>query len=173
MVAQWKKILGSVAPMIGGALGGNLGEMAVSVAAKALGLPVGATEDDVAQAVTNMTPEQTLALKQADMEYLTRKDEIYAEMERDRNDDRANAREMHRKSDKSDKTFNKLVIVMDTALAAAILSALVFFGDQIPDKVEGVLYMAVGIVFTVFKTERHFLFGSSAGSRQKTEIMNK
>ena len=173
MAAKWKEILGSVAPMIGGAIVGNFGEMAVTLAANALGLPAGSTEVDVAQAVEAMTPEQTLELKKADMAFLTRKEELYVEMEKDKHGDRADARVMHAKSDKSDKTFSKLVIVMDTAMAAAIIAALVFMGETIPDKVEGVLYMAVGIVFTVFKTERHFLFGSSAGSRAKTEIMNQ
>ena len=173
MTAKWKELLANVAPMIGGALGGNMGETAVSMAMSALGLPAGSTEDDLAQAVAIMTPEQSIELKKADIAFNIRKEELYVELERDKHGDRANAREMHIKSDKSDRNFNKFIIIMDSALCAAAMAGLFFYGEDIPDKVEGVLYMTIGILFTVFKTERHFIFGSSAGSKAKTEALSE
>lgn len=65
---DWKALVGTVAPWIGTALGGPLGGMAVEAAGKALGLS-NATEDSIKQALTGVTPEQMLALKQADEQF--------------------------------------------------------------------------------------------------------
>ena len=61
-------IIKTVAPWIGTALGGPLGGMAVEAAANALGLS-DKTVDSVKQALSGATPEQMLALKQADQAF--------------------------------------------------------------------------------------------------------
>ena len=61
-------ILKTVAPWIGTALGGPLGGMAVTAAANALGLG-DKTTDAIKQAISGATPEQMLALKEADQAF--------------------------------------------------------------------------------------------------------
>jgi hypothetical protein len=61
-------IIKTVAPWIGTALGGPLGGMAVTAAANALGLTE-KTTDAIKAAVSGATPEQLLALKEADQNF--------------------------------------------------------------------------------------------------------
>ena len=65
---DFTSILKTVAPWIGTALGGPLGGMAVEAAASALGLS-DKTVESVKQAIAGATPEQMLALKQADQAF--------------------------------------------------------------------------------------------------------
>lgn len=61
-------LLKTVAPWIGTALGGPLGGMAVEAASNALGLS-DKTEKALKTALSGLTPEQMLALKQADQAF--------------------------------------------------------------------------------------------------------
>jgi hypothetical protein len=61
-------IIKTVAPWIGTALGGPLGGMAITAAANALGLTE-KTTDAIKAAVSGATPEQLLALKEADQNF--------------------------------------------------------------------------------------------------------
>jgi hypothetical protein len=62
------KLILTVAPWIGTALGGPLGGMAVTAAANALNLTE-KTTDAIKAAVSGATPEQLLALKEADQNF--------------------------------------------------------------------------------------------------------
>jgi hypothetical protein len=65
---DFTKLLATVAPWIGTALGGPLGGLAVEAAANALGL-TDKTADALKSALGGATPEQMLALKQADQAF--------------------------------------------------------------------------------------------------------
>lgn len=65
---DWQSIVKSVAPMIGTALGGPLGGIAVTAAANALGLSE-KTQDAVKQAISGATPEDIQALKNAEQQF--------------------------------------------------------------------------------------------------------
>lgn len=65
---DWLALVKTVAPWIGTALGGPLGGMAVEAAAAALGLSE-KTAEAVKGAISGATPEQLLALKQADQQF--------------------------------------------------------------------------------------------------------
>lgn len=72
---DFSTVLKTVAPWIGTALGGPLGGMAVEAAANALGLST-KTVDSVKQALSGATPEQMLALKQADQAFSLQMQEL-------------------------------------------------------------------------------------------------
>jgi hypothetical protein len=86
-----KKIIPTIAHLLGGPLGGA----AVEVAAKALGLS-DATADKVQKALTsgNLTAEQIAALQAADMQLKTRMAELGIDAEKLAAEDRASARAM-------------------------------------------------------------------------------
>ena len=65
----------AVAPWIGTAMAGPLGGMALSAAANALGIP-DASVDAVKKAISGATPEQMLALKNADQEFSLKMQEL-------------------------------------------------------------------------------------------------
>ncbi|MDB5994586.1 MAG: hypothetical protein JWP42_1722 [Pseudomonas sp.] len=65
---DWQALIKTVAPWIGTALGGPLGGLAIEAAANAMGIGE-KTTDAVKQALSGVTPEQMLALKQADQAF--------------------------------------------------------------------------------------------------------
>ena len=62
-----KNIVGAVAPTLGSAMGGPLGNMAMNKIAEVLG--VSNDQKSVQQAIQNATPEQMLELKKAEQEF--------------------------------------------------------------------------------------------------------
>ena len=91
--------LAKVVPWIGAAATGNvpaLISMAAETVSKAVGKPVAANADAISAAVAGATPEQIIALKQADNELAQKMQAMGFEHEEDlikiANDDRANAR---------------------------------------------------------------------------------
>lgn len=65
---DWQAIVKTVAPMLGTALGGPLGGMAVQAIAGALGLSE-QTEEAISTALSGAKPADLLALKQADQQF--------------------------------------------------------------------------------------------------------
>ena len=61
---NWKSLIGTLAPTIALALGGPVAGVAVAALGSALGLGDGATEQQVAAAMQNLTPDQILAIRQ-------------------------------------------------------------------------------------------------------------
>lgn len=170
MAAKWKKILGAIAPTIGTALGGPLGGLAVSVAAEALGLPQEATERDLKKAVEGMTPEQYERLHAADATYKTRLAELEVEEEKIHAGDRASARQMRMKSTRWTADMIAIVIVFGFF---GVFALMFFYGDNISDNSKELLYIMAGGLTTLLASIAQFFFGSSAGSKSKTDIMSK
>ena len=67
MKAILKNIVGAVAPTLGSAMGGPLGNMAMGKIAQVLG--VSNDQKSIQQAMQNATPEQMLELKKAEQEF--------------------------------------------------------------------------------------------------------
>ena len=65
---DWKSLVGTLAPVLGTAVGGPLGGIAVKALGDALGLS-GATEASIQTAISGATPEQLLAIKNADNDF--------------------------------------------------------------------------------------------------------
>ena len=86
------KIVGAVAPTIATAIGGPLGGMAMKVVAEVLGLPADSSEKDVSRAMAAATPDQLLALKQADQDFAVRMRELDIDLEKIAASDRDSAR---------------------------------------------------------------------------------
>ena len=174
-MSDWKKILGTVAPWIGAAATGGvpaLVGMAAGQIGKAFGADVKPTIDAIGQAIAGATPEQMLALKQADNDFAVKMQELGFQnaqaLEQIAADDRASARQMH-------------TAVRD--LSTPILSALVtvaFFGTiyllltqtvTVQEGMRDVVMMLLGTLATTFTQVMNFRFGTSAGSKDKTELL--
>jgi hypothetical protein len=84
--------LGQIAPGIATALGGPVAGLAVQAITSALGLPADATKDDALKAVVGATPEQLLALKQADQQFAIRMRELDIDLDKMAVTDRDSAR---------------------------------------------------------------------------------
>jgi len=162
-------IVKTVAPWIGTALGGPLGGMAVDAVCGIFGLS-DKTEASLKQAIGGATPEQMLALKQADQNFQVKMQALGFQQIKDLEalavDDRKDARAMQ---------------VATKSWVPAVLSILVtagFFGvfyGMLADKLNvtesQALLILLGSLGTAWTGVINYWFGSTAGSKQKTELL--
>ena len=90
-----KNLVGAVAPTIGTALGGPMGNMAMSKIASVLG--VSNDQKSIQQAIQNASPEQMLELKKAEQEVVVQMKELDVDVFRLETQDKQNARGMFSK----------------------------------------------------------------------------
>jgi hypothetical protein len=132
-----------------------------------LGKPDG-TEDELIEAAKTATPEQLLALKQAEQDFAVRMRELDIDLERITSADRNSAREREIKT--GDWT--------PRALAAAVTFG--FFGvlswmiaNGLPANGGEAMLVMLGTLGTAWGAIISYYFGSSAGSREKTQQLNQ
>ena len=158
----------TVAPSIATAVGGPLAGMATRAISEALlGKPDG-TEDELLNAAKSATPEQLLALKQAEQSFVVKMRELDLDLERISNEDRNSARNREIKT--GDYT--------PKLLAAAVTFG--FFGvlfwmiaNGLPANGGEAMLVMLGTLGTAWGAIVSYYFGSSAGSREKTQAMNR
>ena len=90
-----KNIVGAVAPTIGTALGGPMGNMAMGKIAEVLGVPN--DQKYIQQALQNATPEQMLELKKAEQEFDVQMKELEVDVFKLETEDKQHARSMFSK----------------------------------------------------------------------------
>ena len=168
---SWKDIVGKVAPMLGAALGGPLGSIAVTGIADALGLS-DKTEAAITQALAGTTPEQLMALKNADQAFALRMQELgfanARDMEALASGDRDSARK--REMVVQDKTPRNLAYGVTSGFFS-ILIFMMFF--EIPSASRDILNIMLGTLGASFSGIIGYYFGSTAGSKLKTELLAK
>lgn len=162
-------IIKTVAPWIGTALGGPLGGMAVEAASNALGLG-SKTTDALKQALSGATPEQMLALKQADEKFSLDMQSLgFAHLEaltKLGNDDRNSARQR----EMTIKDITPMVLAYGVTLGFfGVLGVIMFCA--IPAASRDVLNIMLGALGTAWTGVIAYYFGSSSGSDRKTELL--
>ena len=161
-----KNILSVVAPTIGTALGGPLGGIAARTLATVLLGKTGASSDEIANAVTQATPDQLLAVKKAEIEFQQRLKELDVDMERIAAGDRDSARKM--------QMDTKSWIV--PTLACIIVCSWVFIQyflltHTIEIEMREIIMRTLGTLDAALGLVLSFFFGSSASSRTKDETI--
>lgn len=159
----------TVAPSIASAVGGPLAGMATRAISEALlGKPDG-SEDELVQAAAKATPEQLLALKNAEQDFAVRMRELDIDLERIANADRESAR----KREVSTKDWTPRVLAgLVTAGYFGVLFYMLINGLPTHGGSEAMLVM-LGTLGTAWGGIVAYYFGSSAGSKEKTEAMNR
>src|SRR6266852_5794190 len=94
---DWKALVSTVAPMLGTALGGPFGGMAVKAIGEALGLQA-PTEEAISTALAGAKPEDLLKLKQADQQFAKDMKMLDVDLERIAATDRDSARGMQKET---------------------------------------------------------------------------
>lgn len=159
----------TVAPSIASAVGGPLAGMATKAISEALlGKPDG-TEDELAAAVARATPDQLLALKKAENEFMLQMRELDIDLERISNEDRDSARNREIKT--RDLT-PKILAGFITTGYFGVLFYMLTHGLPTTGGSEAMLVM-LGTLGTAWGGVVAYYFGSSAGSKEKTEAMNR
>jgi hypothetical protein len=158
----------TVAPSIATAVGGPLAGMATRAISEALLGKSDGTEDELLEAAKNATPEQLLALKQAEQNFVIRMRELDVDLERISNADRSNAREREVKT--GDYT-PKLLAAAVTFGFFGVLFWMIAYG--LPVNGGEAMLVMLGTLGTAWGAIVSYYFGSSAGSREKTQAMNR
>ncbi|MEL6506141.1 MAG: hypothetical protein AAFR29_00780 [Pseudomonadota bacterium] len=162
-----KAILTGIAPQLAHALGGPLAGAAVERISRALFGSASASEDDIAVALTTATPEQIIALRQADLDFQRLLQETTLEQVRIAAADRANAR-LHQREmeDWTPSVIGALVIFGFFVVLGAMVAR------QLPQGAETEFSIMLGALATMTAAVVNYFFGSSAGSKEKTKLMS-
>lgn len=166
---DWQPVLKTLSPWIGTALGGPLGGLAVDAAASALGLS-DKTTDAVKQAISGATPEQLLAVKQADQAFALRMQALGFKQASDLEGLAA-----------SDRKDARALQIAQRSWVPAALSIIVTFGyfAILAGMMLGVLHVAdsqalllmLGSLSTAWGVVMAFWFGTTSDSARKTELL--
>lgn len=159
-------ILGTVAPGIATALGGPLAGAATAAIINALGLPSDAQPAQVADAVKKADPSALLALKQAEQQFRADMRKLDIDVDRLGNEDRANARDRQVKT--GDRTPEVLAYGVTLGFFG-VLAALMHYG--MPDKGGEALLVMLGALGGAWGSVVAYFFGSSSGSKAKSDAM--
>ena len=168
MMEDWKKVIATVAPAIASALGTPLAGVATQAIVSALGI-ANPTEQSIAAAVQNATPDDLLKLKQAENEFALSMKKLDIDLEQIAASDRGNARDREIKTGDSwtPRILAAVVVVGYLSVQWYILSHVVPTEmREIVLRSMGTLDMALGLVLGYY-------FGSSAGSARKDAVIGK
>lgn len=162
--------ISKIMPWIGAAATGNvpaLISMAAATVSKAVGKPVASSADSIAAAISGATPEQLLALKEADNDFAVKMQAMgFADVEslaKIAADDRADARA-------------RQVAMKDQIPAVlAFIVTLGFFGMLVcmwkfppPAENKDLLLVMLGALGSAWASIIAFYFGSSSGQEKMT-----
>jgi hypothetical protein len=166
LIAKFGPLLGQIAPSIATALGGPLAGIAVKTLSNALLGHESGTEEDVANALQNASPEQLSVIKKIDADFKVRMKELDIDLERISAGDRDSARQMQRET--RDWTPKVLAFFITFGFFGALVWILIF---GIPKTGTEVLLMMLGSLSTSWTGVVQFYYGSSAGSKAKTDAL--
>jgi len=164
---NWRALIGTVAPTLGAALGGPLGGMAGAVIAKVVLGKERATETELAAAMANATPEQLLALKQADLDFAIRMKELDIDVFRLETADVQSARAMFSVNYWPQMTLSALFVGGYFVILYAYITGHVTIAADMKDTAT----VLIGIMSASVTAIMGFWFGSSFGSREKTAAL--
>lgn len=162
-----KQIIGSVAPLIGTAIGGPFGALAGTLIKKALGTPE-ADDKAIEAAITSGNPETLLKLKEAEGAITIQMEQLGITREKLAFDDTANAR------------AREIAVRDNTPAILAYAVTVGFFGVLAYLLVQGkpehggdALLVMLGSLGTAWAGITTYYYGSSAGSRKNQEALAK
>lgn len=167
---DWKKALGTIAPMIGTALGGPFGGLAGTVLGSILGVD-DPTDDEMLANATKQAladPNKVMQLKEAELAFKAKMKELDI---READLDIENTKSARLMQIETGSYIPGLLALLVTAGFFGLLGILCW--RVIPTDNEEVLYVMVGSLGTAWVAVVNFYFGSSHGSKLKTEIMGK
>jgi len=158
-----------VAPSIASAVGGPLAGMATKAISEALlGKPDG-SEEELLQAAAKASPEQLLALKKAENDFALQMRELDIDLERIASEDRDSARNREIKT----KDWTPKILAGGITVGYfGVLFYMLTHGLPTTGGSEAMLVM-LGTLGTAFGGVMAYYFGSSAGSKEKTEALNR
>ncbi len=166
MWGKLKQVLGTIAPFLGNLIGGPLGGAAFKSVANLLLGKDDASPKEIQEALRNATPEQLLELKKLDAEYKTRMAELGIDEQKIASLDRDSARK--REIAIKDHIPATLAIMLTLGFFGVLVGIMVY---PIQEGAKSVIDVMLGSLGTAWISCVTYYFGSSAGSKIKTELL--
>lgn len=164
----WRNVLAKIAPGLGATLGGPIGGMAGAILGRIL-TPGNdkPTDADLETAFATATPEQLLALKQADQQFTIDMKKLDVDVFKLETADVASARAMYAVNYWPQITITALYISGYFVMTWCFVTGRV----AVPAEHKDMVTMLVGMLTTAIPSILGFWFGSSFGSREKTAAL--
>jgi len=166
LLESFGPLLGQLAPTIATALGGPLAGVAVKTLSNALFGHENASEDQISEAMASATPDQLAAIKKIDADFKVQMKSLDIDLERISAGDRDSARQMQRET--KDWVPKVLAIVITLGFFGILIWMLL---NGMPKTGTEALLMMLGALGTAWTGVINFYYGSSAGSKAKTDAM--
>jgi hypothetical protein len=165
---NWRGIISKIAPGLGAALGGPLGGAAGAIIGKVLAPgKEKPTDDDLAQALSNATPDQLLALKQADQRFIAEMKQLDIDVFKLEVSDVQSARELAKVNYWPQIAITTVYIVGYFVVLGLLLSGRLAVQAELREMTT----VLIGMLTTAIPMILGFWFGSSFGSREKTAAL--
>lgn len=165
---DWKRTLATVAPSLAVALGGPMAGVAVAMAGKALGID-DADEGAIAAAVASGDTNVLVKLKEVETDFKAKMKQLDVDIAKIDAEDRGSARDMAKVRGLGPQTLLAAVFVCGFVYVLILL-----FGAEKSihaDVMQPAMYL-LGILSAGIIQIMNFFFGSSAGSKAKTDAMS-
>ncbi|KKK79434.1 hypothetical protein LCGC14_2833540, partial [marine sediment metagenome] len=160
-----KALLGSVAPLLGVSLGGPMGGVAMKfLADKFTGGDTGSVEDFLLSA----NPETLQALKVAELEFKQEMKKLDIDLEQIAADDRSSARDLAKERG---ITPQVILSVVYTTGYFGVLFMFMTGHLNVPAEYSSMFSGLLGVLSAAQVQIMNFWFGSSSGSKRKTEVI--
>lgn len=169
MSADWKQIVGAVAPGLATVLGGPVAGMAVAALSKQLLGRSNGTTDEVAAAITAGGGEVLERIKAAEQAFELKARELNIDVERIHAADRDSARK--REASTGDTLTPRSLAYLVTAGFFGVLGWLLYAGK--PAEGGDALLVMLGALAGAWASVIAYYFGSSAGSAAKTQLLDR
>jgi len=166
-----------IAPVIASGLGGPaaLAVPAVRILANALGVDpdIADVETQILSKIEKATPQDLLNIKQANNQYILDMEKLGVDRARIEQEDRHSARQ--RQIQLGDKFPNWLAIVTLIVFAGCLYFIFTHISspDTLNKEIMALIAMLTGHLAADVKQIYNYYFGSSAGSKRKSEIMER
>ena len=177
MTFDWRAIVKTAAPFLGTALGGPLGGAAGKLIAQALGGDdTKATPDDLAKLVQSVTPEQLLALKDADQAFQIQLRTLDIAEIKDLEALAAQDRASARARETAVKDWTPRVLAYGVVIAWAVINGFLLkhamAGSSLPPDMATIIMRVLGTLDAALTFVLGYYFGSSASSARKDELLS-
>jgi len=161
-----KQALGTVAPILGSAVGGPLGGTAGRLVATALGLDPTTPAQQLAAAVTTATPDQLVALKKADEDFQVALKTMDVNAEKIASDDRASARNLEA------STHDWVPGTLMMLLTGGFFGLIAYLASHdVPVGNRDLLNIMLGSLGTAWTGGVTYYYGSSVGAAVKDKAI--
>lgn len=169
MSFDWKKVVRSIAPVIGVAIGGPFGGAAASALSNALLGKPEASEEELSQAIEKATPEQLVALKKADNDFKLKMRELGVKESELVYKDIQGARNLFSINIWPQIVLSGIFIIGYFFILYYVLSGVM--ASDTPNDVKMLIAALIGVITGEIPRIMAFWFGSSTGSKEKTAKM--